>query len=261
MTEADPTGISGGTDDYAMDAADGRDTEPAAYLRDVHLRIGTTTALAGIDLDVRAGEFLSVTGRSGAGKSSLVNVIGGLMRPTRGVVVVEGTELASASAATLAAVRRRHIGVVFQRLNLVPELTAYENVAMPLQLDGIDRDKAKAQACAGLQDVGLGKRGDAYPDQLSGGEQQRVAIARALIGSRRLLLADEPTAALDNLTAETIMGLLRNKADQGAAVVLVTHDSSLAAWADRIIRLRHGFIQSETSGPTSGSPLGIGEPA
>ncbi len=200
------------------------------------------TALDGVDLQVTAGDFVAVMGPSGSGKSTLLHLSGGLDAPTSGTVMVEGQDLGSLSAAERAALRRRHIGYVFQDFNLIPTLTAAENVALPRELDGTRRGRARVEALAALREIGLAEAADRFPDALSGGQQQRVAIARALVGDRRLVLADEPTGALDSATGESVMTLLRARADAGAAVVLVTHEARYAAWADRVIFLRDGRL-------------------
>lgn len=202
------------------------------------------TAVDDVDLVVHAGEMVAVMGRSGSGKSTLLNLAGGLDMPSRGTVEVEGADLSALRPAQLAAIRRRHVGYVFQHGNLLPTLTAAENVSLPLELDGIGLREARAAAVAMLSEVLGPEVADRYPDELSGGEQQRVAVARGLVGSRRLLLADEPTGALDEVTAETVMQLLRDRCDGGAAAVVVTHDAAQAAWADRVVRLRDGRIGS-----------------
>ncbi len=203
-------------------------------------------ALVDVDLDVHAGELVAVMGRSGSGKSSLLNVAGGLDEPTTGTVRVDGVHLGDLSGRRLAALRRRAIGFVFQQYNLLPSLTAGENVSLPLELDGMRLQEAARLAAQSLEEVGLGGWADRYPDQLSGGEQQRVAIARGLVGPRRLLLADEPTGALDEATAEGVLRVLRRRCENGAAAVLVTHEPAYAAWADRVVRLRDGGIDSES---------------
>ena len=222
---------------------------PVLELRDVTRVHGSgrtaVHALRGISLSVAAGELVAVMGPSGSGKSTLLNVAGGLDSVTTGAVLVEGVDLAELSAKELAAVRRRAAGYVFQDLNLIPTLTAVENVALPLELDGLRRIRTTAQAA--LDDVGVGELADRYPDELSGGQQQRVAIARALVGDRRLVLADEPTGALDSETGEAVLALLRRRVDAGAAGVLVTHEQRHAAWADRVVFLRDGTIVDSTS--------------
>ncbi len=215
-------------------------------LRDVHRIHGTgeaaVHALHGVTLTVAAGELVAVMGPSGSGKSTLLNLAGGLDRPSRGEVVVDGTALGGAPRRALAALRRRRIGYVFQDLNLLASLTAAENVALPLELDGIGVRQARRLALSALSEVELDGYGQRFPDEMSGGQQQRVAIARALIGQRRLVLADEPTGALDSQTGEAVLRLLRSKVDDGAAGVLVTHEARHAAWADRVVFLRDGII-------------------
>jgi putative ABC transport system ATP-binding protein len=221
-------------------------------LRAVHRRHGTgpaaVHALRGVTLTVGAGELLAVMGPSGSGKSTLLHLAGGLDRPTEGDVVVDGTALGRCSRRGLAALRRRRIGYVFQDLNLLPSLTAAENVALPLELDGMRTRTARRLAHEALSQVDLDGYGPRFPDEMSGGQQQRVAIARALVGQRRLVLGDEPTGALDSRTGETVLRLLRSKVDEGAAVVLVTHEARHAAWADRVVFLRDGVIV-DTAGP------------
>ncbi|BCB82301.1 ABC transporter ATP-binding protein [Phytohabitans flavus] len=221
-------------------------------LRDVHRTHGTGAAavhaLRGVSLGVRPGELVAVMGPSGSGKSTLLNLAGGLDRPTQGGVYVEGKLLGELSKRQLAAVRRRSVGYVFQDLNLLPSLTAAENVALPLELDGMGVRKARRLAVAALEEVGLADLGPRFPDDMSGGQQQRVAIARALVGDRRLVLADEPTGALDSQTGEAVLRLLRARVDAGAAGVLVTHEARHAGWADRVVFLRDGVVV-DTSGP------------
>ena len=205
-------------------------------------------ALRGITVTVNPGELVAVMGPSGSGKSTLLNLAGGLDSPTQGEVVVDGTRLGECGRRALASLRRRRVGYVFQDLNLLASLTAAENVALPLELDGVSVRKARQAAVAALSEVDLSELANRFPDELSGGQQQRVAIARALIGERRLILADEPTGALDSNTGEAVLRLLRSKVDNGAAGVLVTHDARHAAWADRVIFLRDGVIV-DSSGP------------
>jgi putative ABC transport system ATP-binding protein len=203
-------------------------------------------ALRGIDLSVYPGELVAVMGPSGSGKSTLLTLAGGLDTPTSGHVVVEGTDITTANRKQLAALRRRSIGYVFQDYNLIPALTAAENIALPRELDGISARKARAGALAALEEMGLSQLADRFPDEMSGGQQQRVAIARALVGDRRLVLADEPTGALDSETGESVLALLRARCDAGAAGILVTHEPRFAAWADRVVFLRDGSVVDET---------------
>ncbi|WP_121254209.1 ABC transporter ATP-binding protein [Nocardioides ferulae] len=203
-------------------------------------------ALHSVSFIASAGELVAVMGPSGSGKSTLLTLAGGLDTPTEGTVAVEGRDLGSLRQAELARMRRTSIGYVFQDFNLIPALTAAENVAMPLELDGARTRKARDAARTALEEVGIGDLADRFPDQMSGGQQQRVAIARAVVGERRLILADEPTGALDTETGEEILRLLRARCDAGAAGVLVTHEARHAAWADRVVFLRDGVVVDET---------------
>ena len=203
-------------------------------------------ALDGIDLTVRLGELVAVMGPSGSGKSTLLNLAGGLDTPTAGTVTIAGDVISDLDATRRAALRRRRIGYVFQDFNLIPALTAAENVSLPRELDGVPMRQARKEALDALAEVGLVKQARRFPDELSGGQQQRVAIARALVGPRRLVLADEPTGALDSVTGEAVMRLLRARVDAGAAGLLVTHEPRFAAWADRTVFLRDGRIVDAT---------------
>jgi putative ABC transport system ATP-binding protein len=203
-------------------------------------------ALHGVSLAVRSGQLVAVMGPSGSGKSTLLHLAGGLDAPTEGVVQVEGVRLDELGRAGLAALRRRSIGYVFQDLNLIPALTAAENVALPRELDGAGARQARADAMTALREVRIEELADRFPDELSGGQQQRVAIARALVGPRRLLLADEPTGALDSYTGEAVLKVIRARCDAGAAGLLVTHEARHAAWADQVVFLRDGRIVDET---------------
>jgi putative ABC transport system ATP-binding protein len=202
-------------------------------------------ALHPTTLSVDAGELVAIMGPSGSGKTTLLSLVGGLDRATGGRVLVEGTDLATLKPHQLAILRRRTVGYVFQDLNLLAGLTARENVSLPLELDGMPLVRAQAEALDALAAVGLAELGDRFPDDLSGGEQQRVAIARALVGGRRILLADEPTGALDSMTGESVMRLLRVHCDGGGTAILVTHDAAHAAWADRVVFLRDGRVVDE----------------
>ena len=224
----------------------------------IHGRGATAvSALTGVTLQVAGGEFVAVMGPSGSGKSTLLHLAGGLETPTSGTVTIQGRNLGVLGSSGRAMLRRRHIGYVFQDFNLLTTLTAAENVALPRELDGIGRRQAGRDALAALAEVGLPELGKRFPDQLSGGQQQRVAIARALVGDRRLLLADEPTGALDSATGEMVLGLLRDRADAGAAVVLVTHEARHAAWADRVVFLRDGR-KIDTAGADRADDLLVG---
>ena len=206
-------------------------------------------ALRDVDLTIAAGEFVAVMGPSGSGKSTLLHLVGGLDRPDGGEVRIEGEALAGMDDDALADLRRRRIGFVLQFFNLFPLLTAVENVAFPLLLDG--RRDALAQAAEALTRVGLAERAGHRPGALSGGEQQRVAVARALVTNPAVVLADEPTGSLDTLAGEDVLRLLRAAADDGHAVLLITHDAPAAAYADRVVRLRDGAVVPSADGLTT----------
>ena len=212
-------------------------------------------ALRGVGMSVDPGAMVAVMGPSGSGKSTLLTIAGSLEEPTSGEVLVGGNPLARMSRGAKARLRRRTVGYVFQDFNLLPGLTAAENVALPLELDGVSARKARAAGLRALENLGLGERASRFPDQLSGGERQRVAIARAVVGDRRLMLADEPSGALDSVNAEAVMRLLHDACKNGGvAAVVVTHDAQLASWADRVVFLRDGRIVDQTSplpGPES----------
>lgn len=228
-------------------------------LRNVSLVYGSgeqaVHALRAVSLEVQAGELVAVMGASGSGKSSLLAIAGGLTAPTGGQVLVEGSVLAEIGAKQLAALRRRSLGFVFQDYNLVPTLTATENVGLPLELDGWRRQDVRRAAVEALSAVGLADHADRFPDELSGGQQQRVAIARAVVGPRRLVLADEPTGALDSTTGEVVLRMLRDRIDAGAGGLIVTHDARHAAWADRIVFLRDGSVIDTRHAPNPDSLL------
>jgi putative ABC transport system ATP-binding protein len=218
-------------------------------------------ALAGVDLTVRAGEMVAVMGPSGSGKSTLLTIAGSLEDPTSGQVLVCGMSLAEMPRSRRARLRRRVIGYVFQDFNLLPGLTAVENTALPLELDGVPVPRARAAGMAALAALGVAERAGWFPDQLSGGERQRVAIARAVVGDRRLLLADEPSGALDSVNADEVMRLLHEACQRGVAVMVVTHDAQLAAWADRVVLLRDGRMTGHTTRPPGPESLLMpGEP-
>jgi len=212
-------------------------------------------ALRAVDLRVEAGELIAVMGPSGSGKSTLLSLAGGLATPTEGDVIVEDMSLDGLDPRSLAELRRRAVGYVFQDFNLISTLTAAENVALPRELDGVRPARAREEAIAALEELGVADLADRFPDDMSGGQQQRVAIARAVIGDRRLMLADEPTGALDSDTGETVLRLLRRRVDAGAAAVLVTHEARAAAWADRILFLRDGHAVDEAVAPVAESLL------
>lgn len=203
-------------------------------------------ALCEVSFRAHAGELVAVMGPSGSGKSTLLTLAGGLDAPTSGRVLVEGSDLATLGGNGRARLRRTSIGYVFQDFNLIPALTAVENVALPLELDGLSASKARAVALVAIDQVGIAELADRFPDEMSGGQQQRIAIARAVVGERRLILADEPTGALDTETGEDVLRLLRQRCDAGAAGVLVTHEPRHAAWADRVVFLRDGVVVDES---------------
>lgn len=202
-------------------------------------------ALRDISLHIGQGEFLSIMGPSGSGKSTLLNLMGGLDQPTSGEVIVDKRPLHNISDNELTLIRRRRIGYIFQFFNLLPLLSAVENVALPLLLDGVPLARIRPQAVALLEQVGLGARVEHRPEQLSGGEMQRVAIARALITKPAVLLADEPTGNLDSHTSEEIFLLLKGLNDQGQTIVMVTHDAKAAAYGTRIITLKDGALTDD----------------
>ena len=240
------------TDDSGHELAD---KPPALEIIDVSRIHGrgdaAVHALRGLYLTVMPGELVAVMGPSGSGKSTLLNLAGGLDQATAGRVRVRGEELGSLSKGDLARVRRRRVGYVFQDYNLIPSLTAAENVALPLELDRVRTRAAMEQAHRALDEVGLDGLYDRFPDDLSGGQQQRIAIARAVVGERSLILADEPTGALDSETGEHVLALLRARCDGGAAALLVTHEARHAGWADRVVFLRDGAVVDEAGSTVS----------
>jgi putative ABC transport system ATP-binding protein len=209
---------------------------------------GQVAALLDVNLSVEPGQLVAVMGPSGSGKSTLLAIAGTLEEPSSGEVIVGGRLVTGAPAAERARLRRRAIGYVFKDFNLLPGLTAMENVALPLQLDGVVAGRARAVAGRALAGMGLAERAGHFPEQLSGGERQRVAIARALAGRRRLLLADEPSGALDSANGEMVMKVIRAACRQGVAAVVVTHDAQLASWADRVVLVRDGRLVGD-AGP------------
>ena len=206
-------------------------------------------ALRDVDLSVERGELVAIMGPSGSGKSTLLTIAGSLEQPTYGEVLVDGVDLARVSRSDQARMRRRSIGYVFQDFNLLPGLTAVENVSLPLELDGVRAKTARTTGLKAMEELDVAERADRYPDELSGGERQRVAIARAIVGERGLLLADEPTGALDSVNGEAVMRLLRAAAHRDVAGVVVTHEAQLASWADRVVFLRAGHVVDQTVAP------------
>jgi len=204
-------------------------------------------ALRDVTLSIKKGEFLAVMGASGSGKSTLLNLIGGLDQPSSGEIFIDGIALHGISDYELTLIRRRRVGFIFQFFNLLPILTAVENVSLPLLLEGTPYSEVKPRAVKLLEQVGLGSRTEHRPEQLSGGEMQRVAISRALISNPAVILADEPTGNLDSHTGEQIFMLLKNLHDQGQTIVMVTHDPRAAAYGSRIITLKDGALSEDIS--------------
>jgi len=237
-----------------------RSQAPALELVDIvkHYGSGDTEvrALTDVSLTVAPGELMAVMGPSGCGKSTLLHLAGGLEDPTAGQVRVAGLDVPLMPAAERAALRRSDVGYVFQRLNLVVSLTALENVMLPLELEGVGAREARARAREALAAVGLTEQVDRFPDDFSGGQQQRIAVARAVVSRRRLILADEPTGALDTMTGDQVIELLAGlPGREGTAVLLVTHEPRYASWADRVVFLRDGRIVDEAwSADSSGAP-------
>jgi putative ABC transport system ATP-binding protein len=223
---------------------DARDLEKSYAMGDqvVH-------ALRGVSVRIEAGEFVAIMGASGSGKSTLMNILGGLDRPSAGTYRLAGEEVQGLTADALAALRNRRIGFVFQQFNLLPRTTALENVELPMVYAGVKPAERQARAQQALARVGLAERAGHTPAALSGGQQQRVAIARALVNAPQLILADEPTGALDSQTSEDIMGLLAQLNAQGITVILVTHEPDIAAWARRRIVFRDGRIVEDVAQP------------
>jgi putative ABC transport system ATP-binding protein len=212
-------------------------------------------ALVDVNLRIERGAMVAVMGPSGSGKSTLLTIAGGLEDATSGEVLVAGEAVSAMSRDGRAQLRRRAIGYVFQDYNLLAGLTAAENVAMPLELDGVSARTARVAGMEALETLGLTDRADHFPDQLSGGERQRVAIARAIVGERRLLLADEPSGALDSVNSEAVMRLMLAACRQGVAAVFVTHDAQLASWADRVVFIRDGRVVDQTKPPANPESL------
>ncbi len=212
-------------------------------------------AIRDVDLRVECGTLVAVMGPSGSGKSTLLTIAGSLEEPTSGEVVIDGASLRAMSRNDKARLRRRTVGYVFQEFNLLAGLTAVENVALPLELDGLGGKKAHAAGMAALEALGLVDRAMHYPDELSGGERQRVAIARAVVGERRLLLADEPSGALDSTNGDVVMRMILAACKRGVAAVVVTHDAQLASWADRVVFLRDGRVVDQTMPPPTPEAL------
>lgn len=233
---------------------------PMLEFRDVVKSYGAgateVRALTDVSLSFPAGQFCAVMGPSGCGKSTLLHLAGVLERPNAGRVLVDGVDVSTMAAAEHAELRRRHVGYVFQQLNLIPALTAIENVMLPLELDGVPTKQARQRATEMLHRVDLTHHLDRYPDDFSGGQRQRIAIARSVIGQRRLLLADEPTGALDTISSDEIVSLLAGLVrDHSTTVIMVTHEPRLASWADRTVFLRDGRVVDDSGPIGDGSPL------
>jgi putative ABC transport system ATP-binding protein len=227
-------------------------TTPVLELRTVVKRYGAglteVRALTDVSLAVQPGELVAVMGPSGCGKSTMLDLAGALEDPDAGQVLVAGRDLSTLTVTQRAALRRTDVGFVFQRLNLVPSLTAMENVMLPLELEGVGAKEARERATQALVSVGVDQQLDRFPDDFSGGQQQRIAVARAVVGQRKVLLADEPTGALDTQTGDAVVELLAGlPSATGAAVILVTHEPRYAAWADRVVFMRDGRIVDEAS--------------
>ena len=201
-----------------------------------------TRVLKNVDLDVAEEDYLAIMGPSGSGKTTLMNLIGCLDVPTSGSYLLGGREITKCSGKELAEVRNKEIGFVFQSFHLLPKLTALDNVALPLLYGGVKKEERRERARAALETVGLSDRVDHRPDQLSGGQCQRVAIARAIVGKPRLLLADEPTGALDSASGAQVMELFRQLHDAGSTIIMITHDRGIAHHADTIMTIRDGVL-------------------
>ena len=221
---------------------------PLIVLRDVskvYAAGQTVHALRGVNLEIAAGEFVAIMGASGSGKSTLMNILGCLDTPTSGSYLLDGVPVQDRDADALAALRNRRMGFVFQQFNLMPRTSALENVELPLLYAGVRQPERSRRALAALQRVGLGERSTHSPAQLSGGQQQRVAIARALVNAPALILADEPTGALDSETSAEVMQLLDALNRQGITVILVTHEADMAAWARRRLLFKDGRLVAD----------------
>ena len=233
--------------------------ETAGLARHYTLGDQVVTALAGVSVDVAEGEFVAVMGPSGSGKSTFMNLVGCLDRPTSGRYVLDGEEVSAMSADALADVRNRKIGFVFQQFNLLDRQDALANVALPMVYAGVSRRERKKRAEESLAKVGLAGRVHHLPTQLSGGQQQRVAIARALVNNPKVLLADEPTGALDSRTSLEIMALFQDLNRQGMTVLVVTHEPDVATFAGRVVRFRDGKVLSDTRQSPMDAAKALGE--
>ncbi len=229
-----------------MTEAAGKEKEPLISLRGIHkiYYMGDEEVRAndGIDLEIREGEFVAIVGKSGSGKSTLMNIIGALDVPTDGEYCLGGQDVSDMTDNELAEIRNRMIGFVFQQYNLLPKLNLLENVELPLLYAGLDAKERRERALASLERVGLKEKWRNYPNQLSGGQQQRVSIARALAGNPSLILADEPTGALDSKTGREVLDFLKKLNEDGNTIVMITHDNAIAVEARRVVRIHDGQI-------------------
>ncbi len=245
----DPQGVNSLSESQVEPAGSGRLQPPVIQVRDVHktYQLGETQvhALRGVSLEIRRGEFVAIMGASGSGKSTFMNILGCLDKPTSGQYLLEGTDVSVLGKKQLAAIRNRKIGFVFQGFNLLARTTALENTELPTLYARVPREERHRRAIEALKMVGLGDRIDHFPSQLSGGQQQRVAIARALVNQPAILLADEPTGNLDSRTSVEVMEIFQSLNDRGLTVVLVTHEHDIAQFTRRSIIFRDGKIRRD----------------
>ena len=220
-----------------------------------YMGLNVVNALQGVDLDIYRNEYVALMGASGSGKSTLMNLIGCLDSPTSGSYFLNGNDVSKMVDAELAAVRNKEIGFVFQTFNLLPRLTAQENVALPLVYAGLSKSDRLEKAAHVLKQVGLSDRMDHKPNELSGGQRQRVAVARALVNDPSIILADEPTGNLDSKTSYEIIGLFQEIHEAGNTIVLVTHEPDIAEFAHRVVRLKDGYVESDEVNPNPASAL------